>query len=138
MSEYPWRTTHLHGSAYFTFPLNIKKFAKVFLTWVSKIKLLLKHDERWDLSFSTIKDSGLFAWVRVKAHFSLESPLIDLIYTNHHLIHLQKCQHCGFTTLFNIIWKKIFITNLPFLNRFTVFGWCSLKVKQSILFVEQK
>ena len=24
------------------------------------------------------------------------------------LIHLQKCQHCGFSTLFNIIWKKNF------------------------------
>ena len=91
------------------------------------------------LSFSTKKEFwGLFAWVWVKAHFPLESSFIDLIHTNHHLIHLQKCQHCEFSTLFNIVWKKIFITNLSFFNEFTVFCWCLLKVKQSILFVNQK
>ena len=61
----------------------------------------------------------MFAWVWVKAHFPLESHLV-IWYTNHHLIHLQKCQHCGFRTLFNIIWKRIFITNLLFFNEFAI------------------
>ena len=39
------RITHLNGSAHFAIPLSIKKFAEVFLIWVSKIKLLLKHNE---------------------------------------------------------------------------------------------
>ena len=58
------------------------------------------------LSFSTRTNFlAFFAWVWVEAHFPLESLFINLIYTNHHLTHLQKCQHCGFSTLFNIIWK---------------------------------
>ena len=69
----------------------------------------------------------MFTWLCVKAHFPLENPFIDLIYTNHYLIHLQKCQHCGLSTSSNIIRRKIFITSLSFLTHSQFFVDALLK-----------
>ena len=47
----------------------------------------------------------MLGWVWVRAQFPLQSSFIDLIYTNHHL--LQKCQHCGFSTISILFEKKV-------------------------------
>ena len=87
------------------------------------------------LSFSTKNNFlGFFAWVWVKVHFPLERSLIDLIYLNHYLIHLQKCR---FSTLFNIMWKKIFITDLYFLTVSQFFVNASLKSNSPYLLLNK-
>ena len=116
-----------------------RNMPRCFWYGVSKITLLLKCIGGWEIFlFFLLKKYwayllryglklGTFHW---KAH-------LLIWYTNSYLIHLQKYQHFGFKTLFNIIWKNIFITNLP-LTDSQFFSWRPFKVKQSIRFVEQE
>ena len=104
----------------------------------SETKLFVKCNGRWEAflvfllkkSWACLFRSGLKLIFHWKVH-------LLIWFTNHYLIHLQKCHYCGFETLLNNIWERIFIANLP-LTDSHFFCWCSFKVKQSIIFVEQK
>ena len=86
------------------------------------------------VSFST----KTIYWACLLGSFSIGNPFSDLICINHHLIHSQKCQHCGFSILFSIVWKKIFIANLHFLTDLQIFIDASLKSNSPYFFLNKK